>query len=101
MYDCDACMIVMHFMLRLGFNAYAKNDFHEHPSQVSIVSVLQARATNWKINIHRNTKHKTSLHLLQQALRLTISPILSLLFQNFQIACSSLHDRFVEQLACA
>ena len=48
-------MIVMHFMLRLGFNAYAKNDFHEYPSQISIVSALHARTINWKINIHENT----------------------------------------------
>ena len=43
-------MNVMFFMLRLGFSAYAKNDFHEHPSQISITSVLQAKATNWNTN---------------------------------------------------
>ena len=49
----------MLFMLRLGFNAYAKIDFNEYPSQISIVSALQARTTNWKCYIHKNTKHKT------------------------------------------
>ena len=38
-------MNVVHVMLRLDFNAYAKNDFHDHPSQIRIVSVLQARKT--------------------------------------------------------
>ena len=55
-------------MLKLGFNAYAKNDFHEHPSQISIASVLQAKATNWKTNYvetqHGNTtwEHKEQKH---------------------------------------
>ena len=42
-------MNVVHVMPKHDFNAYAKNDFHEHPSQISIVSVLQARTTNWKV----------------------------------------------------
>ena len=43
-------------MLRLGFNAYAKNVFHDHPSQISIISVLQARNTNWKTYLHKENK---------------------------------------------
>ena len=37
----------MQVMLRLGFDAYAKTDFHFHPSQNKFVNVLQARYTNW------------------------------------------------------
>ena len=46
----DACMNVVHVMLKPGFNADAKKNFHEHPSQISIASVLQVKATNWKTN---------------------------------------------------
>ena len=53
-------MNVVHVMLKPGFNAYAKKDFHEHPGQISIVNVLQVRPTNWNTNYIENTtrEHK-------------------------------------------
>ena len=60
-------------MLRLGFNAYAKNVFHDHPSQISIISVLQARYTNWKTYLHKENKAQNIHACSSASLELTIS----------------------------
>ena len=82
-------MNALQVMLRLGFNAYAKTFFHDHPSQKDVVSTLQARTTNWKSKLHKEqTKHKTLgvnnfLHACSSAsLELTKSCLLA-----FKLCC--------------
>ena len=54
----DVCVNVGHVMLKPGFSVDAKKDFHEHPGQISIVNVLQAKPINWNTNYIENTSRE-------------------------------------------